>query len=118
MYKFVIPTERSEWRDLSHLINMKKQYYVYILRNFSGNFYIGITSNLIKRVWEHKTKLVEGFTKKYNINLLIYYEIFSDPETAIIREKQLKNWSRKKKIVLITKMNPKFEEISLDTLVS
>jgi len=90
---------------------MKKVYYLYILRNHSGNFYIGITSNLIKRVWEHKNKFVKGFTEKYNIDKLIYYETYSDPETAILREKQLKNWSRKKKINLIVKMNPKFEEL-------
>jgi putative endonuclease len=98
--------------------NMNKQYYVYILRNFSGTFYIGVTNNLVKRVWEHKNKLVEGFTKKYNIDKLIYFEIFHDPETAIEREKQLKNWSRKKKIILIAKTNPKFVEISLEALVS
>lgn len=92
---------------------MNKTYYVYILRNNSGNFYIGITSNLVKRVWEHKNKFVKGFTEKYNIDKLIYYEIYSDPESAIAREKQLKNWNRKKKIMLITKMNPKFEEIIL-----
>ncbi|OGE02485.1 hypothetical protein A2615_00975 [Candidatus Curtissbacteria bacterium RIFOXYD1_FULL_41_36] len=92
---------------------MRKSYYVYILRNRSGNFYIGVTSNLIKRVWEHKNKLARGFTQKYNIDILIYYEVYDDPQTAITREKQLKNWSRKKKIALITKVNPKFEEIVL-----
>jgi len=92
---------------------LRKSYYVYILRNRSGNFYIGVTSNLIKRVWEHKNKLARGFTQKYNIDILIYYEVYDDPQTAITREKQLKNWSRKKKIALITKVNPKFEEIVL-----
>ncbi len=96
---------------------MNKQYYVYILRNNSGNFYIGITNNLIRRVWEHQQKLVKGFTEKYNIHKLIYYEIYHDPQTAIEREKQLKNWNRKKKIMLITQMNPKFEELKLETLV-
>ncbi|OGY08880.1 MAG: hypothetical protein A2782_02130 [Candidatus Blackburnbacteria bacterium RIFCSPHIGHO2_01_FULL_43_15b] len=96
---------------------MSKSYYVYILRNKSGNFYIGITDNLTRRVWEHKGKFVKGFTEKYNIDKLIYYEIYSDPENAILREKQLKNWNRKKKINLIIKMNPKFEEITLDKLV-
>ena len=62
---------------------MKKTYYVYILRNRSGNFYIGITSNLIKRIWEHKNKFVKGFTEKYNIDKLIYYEMYDDPQTAI-----------------------------------
>ncbi len=97
---------------------MIKQYFVYILRSLSGKFYIGITSNLIKRVWEHKQKVVEGFTKKYNINVLIYYETFSNPQSSILREKQLKNWNRKKKIKLITKINPEFREISIESLVS
>ena len=92
----------------------KKAYYVYILRNRSGNFYIGITSHLIRRIWEHKQKFVKGFTERYNIDKLIYYEIYSDPKTAIVREKQLKNWNRKKKIDLITKMNPKFEELNVN----
>jgi putative endonuclease len=69
------------------------------------------------RLWEHKNKVVEGFTKKYGIDKLIYYEIFSDPENAILREKQLKNWNRKKKIVLIAKMNPEFKEIIFEELV-
>jgi len=95
---------------------MGKSYYIYILRNNSGTFYIGITSDLVKRVWEHKNKFVKGFTEKYNIDKLIYYEIYSDPENAILREKQLKKWNRKKKVILISKMNPKFEEIGLDQL--
>lgn len=90
---------------------MEKTYFVYILRNHSGNFYIGITSNLMKRIWEHKNKFIDGYTRKYNINKLIYYELYNDPITAIDREKQLKNWNRRKKINLITKANPKFEEI-------
>lgn len=93
---------------------MNKTFYVYILRNNSGNFYTGITNNLIKRVWQHKQKIVEGFTTKYNINKLIYFEEYSDPETAIAREKQIKNWNRKKKINLIVKINPKFEEIIIN----
>lgn len=96
---------------------MDKQYYIYILRNKSGNFYIGITNDLIRRLWEHKNKFVKGFTEKYNIDKLIYYEVYHDPETAISREKQLKNWNRKKKILLITKLNPKFEEIGINSLI-
>ncbi|MCL5675743.1 MAG: GIY-YIG nuclease family protein [Patescibacteria group bacterium] len=91
----------------------KYYYYVYILSNDSGNFYIGVTNNLAKRVWEHKNKLVEGFTKKYNITKLIYYEFFKDIKEAIVREKQLKNWTRRKKIELIIKLNSKFEELEL-----
>lgn len=114
----VIPTkpDRGAWRDLSQQsLCMGKIYFVYILRNRSGNFYIGITSNLIKRVWEHKNKLVKGFTEKYNIDILIYYEIYNDPQAAIGREKQLKKWNRKKKIILIAKMNPKFEELVISS---
>ena len=96
---------------------MRKQYYVYILRNLSGNFYIGVTDNLIRRVWEHKNKLVKGFTQKYNIDILVYYEVYDDPENAITREKQLKDWNRRKKMDLITKVNPKLEEILLSSLV-
>ena len=92
---------------------MGKSYYVYILTNNSETLYIGITSNLIKRIWEHKNKVVKGFTEKYNIDKLIYYEIYEDAEQAILREKQLKNWNRKKKLELIRKTNPKFEELTV-----
>ena len=95
---------------------MEVRYYVYILRNNSGNFYIGVTNNLVRRLYEHKQKLVEGFTQKYNIDKLIYYETFNDPENSILREKQLKNWGRKKKIMLITKLNPTFREIPIKEL--
>ena len=91
--------------------NMHQQYYVYILRNTIGMFYIGMTSNLLKRVWQHKNKFVDSYTKKYNINMLIYYEIHENIESAALREKQLKNWNRKKKILLITKMNATFQEL-------
>lgn len=89
-----------------------RQYFVYILTNFTNNvLYIGVTNNLIRRVYEHKQKLVEGFTKRYNISKLVYYEIFSDPENAIMREKKLKNLLRSKKISLIKENNPKFDEL-------
>ncbi len=91
-----------------------KQYYVYIITNKSYTLYTGITNNFSKRTFEHKTKLVEGFTKKYNINKLIYYEIFNDPYEAIKREKQLKGWTRKKKINLIKTINPEFKDLSED----
>jgi len=93
---------------------MSKQYFVYILRSKSGVLYIGITSNLVKRIWEHKHKIVVGFTKKYNVDLLVYYEEFNNPQYAIAREKQLKNWGRKKKVALIVKSNPRFEELQLN----
>ena len=73
--------------------------------------YTGITGDLIKRVYEHKQKMVEGFTKKYNINKLVYYEICNDPENAIAREKQIKAGSRKKKIDLIKGKNPEWNDL-------
>jgi putative endonuclease len=73
--------------------------------------YIGITNDLIRRVYEHKEKIIEGFTKKYNIIKLVYYEIFYDPENAILREKQLKGGSRKKKIKLIEKINMEWNDL-------
>ena len=73
--------------------------------------YTGITSNLKKRVYEHKTKIVKGFTEKYNINKLVYYEVFNDIRDAIAREKQIKAGSRNKKIELIKNMNPKWKDL-------
>ena len=77
-------------------------------------FYIGVTGNLQKRIWEHKNKVVEGFTKKYNVDRLVYYELTDSIESAINREKQLKHWHRQWKINLIKEMNPKFRDLSLD----
>ena len=73
--------------------------------------YTGVTKDLTKRVYEHKEKLVEGFTKKYNIAKLVYYEVFNDPESAIFREKQIKSGSRAKKIDLVNSMNPKWKDL-------
>lgn len=88
------------------------QYFVYILTNKNNTvLYIGVTNNLVRRISEHKQKLVKGFTEKYNVNKLIYYEIFYDPENAITREKQLKAGSRKKKIELIKKLNPLWQDL-------
>ena len=92
---------------------MTKKYYIYVLTNKSFTLYIGVTSNLVKRVYEHKHKFVKGFTEKYNINKLIYFEEYSDVLTAINREKQLKGWTRKKKIALIKKTNQTFQEINV-----
>ena len=91
---------------------MDKQYYVYIMTNEHNTvLYTGVTSNLKKRVYEHKEKLVEGFTKKYNITSLVYYEVFHDPENAIVREKKIKAGSRQKKIDLITGMNREWVDL-------
>ena len=90
-----------------------KQYYVYILTNKTDKvLYIGITSNLIRRIYEHKNKLVEGFTKKYNLSKLVYFETTNDVNSALIREKQLKNWHRDWKLNIINKHNPDWKDLS------
>lgn len=88
-----------------------KQYCVYIMTNKSDTLYIGVTGNLSRRIWEHKNKVIEGFTEKYNIDKLIYFEQTEDVMSALEREKQLKKWSRIKKINLINKMNPDWEDL-------
>jgi putative endonuclease len=91
---------------------MSKQPAVYILANKrNGTLYIGVTSNLLKRVWEHKNDLVAGFTKRYNVHLLVYYELHEDMESAITREKQLKKWNRAWKLELIEKQNPRWGDL-------
>jgi len=85
---------------------MGKQYYVYIMTNKNNRvLYTGVTNDLKRRVYEHKEKFVEGFTKKYNVSKLVYYEVFEDPENAILREKKIKAGSRQKKIDLINTIN-------------
>lgn len=87
-------------------------YYVYILANkYNGTLYIGVTSNLIKRIWEHKNKLVDGFSKKFDIYMLVYFEPHKDVKDAILREKQIKKWNRAWKIRLIEKDNPEWEDL-------
>ena len=88
------------------------QYYVYLLASKrNGTLYIGVTSDLLKRVHEHKDNLVEGFTKKYNVHKLVYYEPTEDINSAITREKQLKKWKRRWKIELIEKKNPEWRDL-------
>ncbi|HEV3272258.1 MAG TPA: GIY-YIG nuclease family protein, partial [Candidatus Methylacidiphilales bacterium] len=87
--------------------------WTYIVSGHSRRLYIGVTSDLHGRVWEHKNGILEGFTKKYKINQLVYHEFFHDIESAIAREKQLKGWSRAKKIALIEKRNPGWEDLPL-----
>ena len=87
-------------------------YYVYILASKkNGTLYIGVTNNLIRRIYEHKEGLTEGFTKKYNVKKLVYYETHSDIKIAIQREKQMKKWYRKWKIELIEKINPEWKDL-------
>ena len=91
----------------------ERQYYVYILTNKSNKvLYIEVTNNLERRIFEHKNKLVEGFTKKYNLNKLVYYEATNDIDGALEREKQLKNWHRDWKINLINSSNPAWKDLS------
>jgi putative endonuclease len=89
-----------------------KTYYVYIMNSPTGTLYTGMTSNLMRRVYEHKRKLRAGFTKKYNVTRLAYYEETSDVQTALAREKEIKKWRRSKKIALIKTMNPKWQDLS------
>ncbi|MBR4360840.1 MAG: GIY-YIG nuclease family protein [Clostridia bacterium] len=89
-------------------------FFVYIMTSYNGNaMYIGITNDLARRVAEHKSDAKEGFTKRYRIHKLVYYEEYDDVYAAIAREKQLKNWSRAKKNQLVETVNPEWEEISL-----
>ncbi len=86
--------------------------YVYILSNFTNRvLYIGVTNHLVRRVYEHKNRLVEGFTSKYHLNKLVYYECFSDITQAIAREKVLKKWNRQWKERLITAFNPEWKDL-------
>jgi len=91
---------------------MNRQYYVYIMTNKTNNvLYTGVTNDLKRRVFQHKEKMVEGFTKKYNIIKLVYYEIHDTPTSAIKREKQIKGGSRLKKIKLINEMNQDWRDL-------
>ena len=91
---------------------MNRGYYVYIMSN-KGNavVYTGVTNDLKRRVYEHKEKLADGFTKKYNITKLVYYEVFENAENAIVREKQIKGGSRQKKIELINSLNKEWRNL-------
>ncbi|MEA2098047.1 MAG: GIY-YIG nuclease family protein [Patescibacteria group bacterium] len=89
-----------------------RAYYIYITTNITNNvLYIGITNNLPKRIYEHKNGLVKGFSKKYKVNKLVYYENTNDVNSAIAREKQLKNWHREWKMNLVEAKNPGFVEL-------
>ena len=94
-----------------------KQYYVYILASKrNGTLYIGVTNNLPKRVDQHKNDLVDGFTKKYKVHSLVYYEIYGNTDDAILREKRLKKWKREWKLKLIEEFNPDWKDL-YDTII-
>jgi putative endonuclease len=97
---------------------MTKTYYVYILASKrNGTLYIGVTNDLERRLYEHKNNLVEGFTNKYNVHHLVYYEDVNDIQSALQREKQLKRWTRKWKIELIEKVNPEWRDLAEDFIL-
>jgi len=109
---FVIPAKAGIQRDA-----MNKQPAVYILANKrNGTLYVGVTSDLVKRIWEHKNNIVEGFTKDYNVHQLVWYELHESMESAIIREKRLKDWKRAWKLELIEGKNPDWLDL-YDTIV-
>jgi putative endonuclease len=91
---------------------MNKQFYVYILASSrNGTLYTGYTNDISKRIFQHKTSEVDGFTKKYKVNKLVYFEVFDEPMVAIQREKNIKKWKREWKINLIEKHNPEWEDL-------
>ena len=91
------------------------RYFVYLLTNWNHKvMYVGVTNNLERRVFEHKAKLVEGFTSKYNVNRLVYYEETTDVRAAIAREKEIKKWRREKKNALVVQGNPRWKDLSED----
>jgi putative endonuclease len=92
--------------------NPMKNYHVYIMASKSRTLYVGVTSDLVRRVYEHKNKIVEGFTNRYNINRLVYFEETTDANAAIAREKQIKGWLRSRKIALIEEKNPTWDDLS------
>ncbi|MBI1203652.1 MAG: GIY-YIG nuclease family protein [Rhodopseudomonas sp.] len=95
-------------------MNGTRQYYVYILASrIGGTLYIGVTNDLVRRVYEHRSKAVEGFTRQYDVTRLVYFEACSDIEAAIMREKQMKRWNRAWKIRLIEEDNPNWDDLYL-----
>ncbi len=91
---------------------MQKQFYVYILASRrNGTLYTGMTSNLVKRAWQHRNGEMDGFTKKYGVKRLVYYEMYQNAESAIMREKQIKKWNRQWKLRLIEKDNPQWNDL-------
>jgi len=91
-----------------------KAFYLYIMSSKSGTLYVGMTNNIKRRVYEHKCRLIPGFTKKYKVERLLYIETINDPVSAIKREKQIKGWRREKKVALIDSINPRWNDLSRD----
>lgn len=111
-YQSVIPAERSESRDRKPLVERMKRFFVYILATRKdGPIYVGVTSNLHKRTYEHRTHVIRGFTAKYNIDRLVWFEPHEGAEAAIRREKQIKRWQRAWKKELIEAENPEWNDL-------
>ena len=96
---------------------MRRTYYTYIMTNKSGTLYIGVTNDIERRVWEHRFGDGQGFTKRYKVDRLLYYEDYGDVTEAIDREKQLKGWRRSRKVALVTEGNPHWEDLASDWLL-
>lgn len=97
---------------------LNKNYYLYILTNWDNTvMYVGVTNDLTRRIYEHKNKIYDGFTKKYNLNKLVYFELFCEVEAAIRREKEIKKWRREKKNNLVESKNPDWKDLSLELIV-
>ena len=93
---------------------MEKRYFTYIMSNSSKTLYVGITNDLERRVWQHRQRSRNTFTGRYNVTMLVYLEEFADPATSISREKQLKGWTRRRKLELIATMNPDWIDLAAD----
>ena len=104
--------QRPQPKNLVVNESLLAQYYVYILTNHSGTLYVGVTNDLTRRIYEHKNKFAGGFTKRYNIDRLVHYEMTEDVNAAITREKQIKGWPRKKKFNLIRSSNSRWLDLS------
>ena len=108
-------TKGVAWLRMTNGEIMDRIYYVYIMTNWNNKvMYVGVTNNIERRVFEHKHKLVDGFTKRYNIVKLVYYEQTTNVKSAIEREKQLKGWIRKRKNELVNSTNPSWKDLSED----
>jgi putative endonuclease len=101
-------------KDKEEATSVEHQYFVYIMTNKSCTLYTGVTNDLRRRVYQHRNKSVEGFTKRYSITRLVYFETTTDIRAAIAREKQIKGWRRSKKIALIESMNPEWRDLAED----
>ena len=108
-------TEAITLQRRESLMGRKHQYFIYLLTNWNNKvMYIGMTNDLLRRVCEHKAKIIKGFTEKYNVNRLVYFEETSDVHAALAREKEIKKWRREKKNALVIQANPEWRDLSND----